>query len=186
MRRLQSFQDVNKLSESEAGGSLRLRPRVGATSVASWNGPALRPDEVRDDGRGRRVEADDVEHSAVGRICDGEAVRGHPHDDGLRLRHERAAIIAEGLRRMHLAGPRLAVGVGHKRDGESRRPVPPKPYACRCGAGLVDSTCSGRKAIRLEDENKSPLSAKTPIAMSVLVSPVSSPGTMARLLESSL
>jgi hypothetical protein len=42
-------------------------------------------DKVRDDGWSSRVEADHVQHATVVRIGDREAVRGHAHNNCLRV-----------------------------------------------------------------------------------------------------
>src|SRR5208282_841556 len=59
----------------------------------------------------RRVESDDVEHSAVLRIRNGETVGDHADDDELCLRLAHlAAILLQGLYRLNIASPSFAVG----------------------------------------------------------------------------
>src|SRR5205814_8253019 len=70
--------------------------------------------KVRDYGRHGRVAANYVEHSAVVRVGEGEAVGGHAHYDCLRVADELAAILTQRLRRMNVARPRFAVRVGHE------------------------------------------------------------------------
>jgi len=79
--------------------------------VASLNRPLV-ADKVRDHGRHRRVEANHVEHAAVLRVGEGEAVGGHAHNDRLRITDELAAILAQRLGRVDVARPRFAVRVG--------------------------------------------------------------------------
>src|SRR5262245_53122116 len=92
-------------------GRERSLPPAFVSTLTVSNGP-LFADEVRDDSRNGRVEADDVEHSAVVRICHGEAVGGHAHNDRPGVDVELAAILPESLGRMDWARPRFAVGVG--------------------------------------------------------------------------
>jgi len=54
-------------------------------------------DKVRDNRRGGGVEAHHVEHTAIGRVGEGEAVGGQAHHDGLRIGHKLAAVIAQCL-----------------------------------------------------------------------------------------
>ena len=68
--------------------------RVVATSVASLNRPLV-ADKVRDQDRRGRVEADHVQHAAVVRVGEGEAVGGHAHNDRLRVTDELGAILTQ-------------------------------------------------------------------------------------------
>ena len=71
---------------------MRLRPRCFIEPSSP-----LRPDKVRNHGRSRRVETDHVHHAAVVRVCEGEAVGGHTHNDRLRVTDELAAILTQRL-----------------------------------------------------------------------------------------
>ena len=77
----------------------------------SLNRP-LFTDKVRNHGRSRRVETDHIHHAAVVRVGEGEAVGGHTHNNRLRVADGLATILAQRLRRMDVACPRLAVRVG--------------------------------------------------------------------------
>ena len=75
--------------------------RVGCF-LASLN-CSLLANKVRDNCGHRGVEADYVEHAAVVRVGEGEAVGGHAHNDRLRVTDELAAILTQRLRRMDVA-----------------------------------------------------------------------------------
>ena len=53
--------------------------------------------KVRDYGRHGRVEANHLQHAAVIRVGEGEAVGGHAHNDRRRVADELAAILTKGL-----------------------------------------------------------------------------------------
>ena len=72
----------------------------------------LGPDEVRDDRRHAGVEAHHVQHAAVVRVGEGEAVGGHAHNDCLGVADELIPILTQGLSRVDVARPRFAVRVG--------------------------------------------------------------------------
>ena len=80
---------------------------------------SLLANKVRDDCRHRRVESDHVEHTAVVRVGEGEAVGGQAHNDRLRIADELAAILTQCLRRVDIARSHFAVRVSDEpRDGE--------------------------------------------------------------------
>src|SRR2546422_80838 len=55
-----------------------------------------------------------VRSSAVVRGGDGEAVGGQANRDGLRVPDELAAVLAQRLSRVDIAGPRFAVRIGNE------------------------------------------------------------------------
>src|SRR6266571_5341865 len=81
--------------------------------LASLN-RSLLANKVRNHCRHRRVETNYVEHAAVVRISEGEAVGGHAHNDCLCVTDELTAILTQRLRRMNVASPSFAVRVGHE------------------------------------------------------------------------
>ena len=113
---------------------------------ADWLSYFLNPfiHEVRDHGRHGRVEAYHVQHAAVVRVGEGEAVGGHAHHDGLRVRHELVPIQAQGLRRVNVARPCLAVRVGDEarlfcllRGGQHRQRTEPLHRNCKGHAAIA-------------------------------------------------
>ncbi len=72
---------------------------------------SLCANKVRDNCRHGRVETNHVQHAAVVRVGEGEAVGGHAYNDWLRVADELAAILTQRLRRMNVARPRFAVRV---------------------------------------------------------------------------
>src|SRR5204863_1822069 len=108
---------ANGIEIENAGGSFHPRLRcylILASSNRSLCGSPLGPNKVRDYGWHGRVEADYVQHAAVVRVGEGEAVGGHAHNDRLRVTDELAAILTQCLPRVDVARPRFAVRVGDK------------------------------------------------------------------------
>src|SRR5438552_3644475 len=108
---------ANGIEIESAGGSFHPRLRcylILASLNRSLCGSPLGPNKVRDYSRHGRVETNYVEHSAVVRVGECEAVGGHAHNDCLRVTYEFAAILTQRLRRMDVARPRFAVRVGDK------------------------------------------------------------------------
>src|SRR5262249_4397612 len=89
---------ANGIEIESAGGSFRLRLRCYLV-LASLN-RSLLANKVRNDCRHRRVETNYIEHSAVVRISESEAVGGHAHNDCLRVADELTAILTQRLRRV--------------------------------------------------------------------------------------
>ena len=105
-------------TSKERAGAFSLRPPC--CLVSSLNRQAdvkasRRPHKVRDDGWHAGAEADHVQHAAVLRGSQGEAVGGHAHNDCLGIDDELIPILPQSLSRMDGARPGLAVRVSNER-----------------------------------------------------------------------
>src|SRR5258708_25419128 len=88
-----------------------LRGRMAGFMYSHETGQVLATDKVRDYGGCRGVEADNIQHSRVVRVGDGELVRHHAHHNELRRDAGLCPVFLQRLYRMDFPGPSFAVGV---------------------------------------------------------------------------
>ena len=115
-----------------AGATSRTMCRCRCISLSSLSSKGARgalrrsegaAGEVRDQLRRRGVEAHDVEHSRIGRVCDREAVRDHADHDQPCVDARRPAVVAERLRGMNATRP----GLASRCRSRTCRPSAPSP-----------------------------------------------------------
>ena len=143
---------ANGIEIESAGGSFHSRLRCYLV-LASLN-RSLFANKVRDHRRHRRVETNHVQHAAVVRVGEGEAVGGHGHNDCLRVTDELAAILTQRLRRVDVARPRFAVCAsasrsrwGEATDEPAREDARPTKFGCTAAGFAVRNTAALRNLL---------------------------------------